>query len=197
MAACCCCSGCSSRRARRGCRSRSIVFGLMLGILLISQFWTLANDIYDPRQARRLFGFIGGGASLGGAMGAALTAFVVDEVGTDNLLLVSAAVLGAVRRRSSRSSCGASRRRRRAAAIERSAASAAAKRSALLRGSRHLQMIALVIAFAAHRRRHHRAAAQHGGRGDQGRRGTDAHHGVPGDRSRSTCRSSASSSRSA
>jgi hypothetical protein len=42
------------------------VLGLMLGILTISQFWTLANDIYEPRQAKRLFGFIGGGASLGG-----------------------------------------------------------------------------------------------------------------------------------
>ena len=70
------------------------VLGLVLGILLISQFWTLANDIYDPRQAKRLFGFIGGGASLGGAMGPALTAFAVEKVGTDNLLLVSAAVLG-------------------------------------------------------------------------------------------------------
>src|SRR5215212_5476586 len=50
------------------------VFGLMLGILLISQFWTLANDIYDSRQAKRVFGFIGGGASLGGASGAAITA---------------------------------------------------------------------------------------------------------------------------
>ncbi len=29
------------------------VLGLVLGILLISQFWMLANDIYDPRQARR------------------------------------------------------------------------------------------------------------------------------------------------
>src|SRR5262249_51901749 len=62
------------------------VYGLILGILLISQFWTLANDLYDSRQARRLFGFIGGGASLGGAMGAALTKFSVEEVGTDNLL---------------------------------------------------------------------------------------------------------------
>ena len=70
------------------------VFGLVLGVLLISQFWTLANDLYDSRQARRLFGFIGGGASLGGAMGSALTAFAVEEVGTNNLLLVSAAVLG-------------------------------------------------------------------------------------------------------
>ena len=33
------------------------LFGLILGILLISQFWTLANDIFDARQAKRLFGF--------------------------------------------------------------------------------------------------------------------------------------------
>ncbi len=49
----------------------------ILAILLISQFWTLANDVYDPRQAKRIFGFIGGGASLGGATGAGLTAFLV------------------------------------------------------------------------------------------------------------------------
>ena len=39
------------------------VFGQILGTLLLSQFWTLANDLYDPRQARRLFGFIGGGSA--------------------------------------------------------------------------------------------------------------------------------------
>jgi ATP:ADP antiporter, AAA family len=69
------------------------VFGMVLGILLISQFWTLANDILDARQAKRLFGFIGGGASLGGALGGAITVLAVDTVGTDGLLLVSAAVL--------------------------------------------------------------------------------------------------------
>jgi AAA family ATP:ADP antiporter len=69
------------------------VFGLALGLLLISQFWTLANDLYDSRQARRLFGFIGGGASLGGAMGATITWFSVDLVGTQNLLPISAVVL--------------------------------------------------------------------------------------------------------
>jgi AAA family ATP:ADP antiporter len=31
------------------------VWGGILGILLISQFWTLANGIYDPRQAKRSF----------------------------------------------------------------------------------------------------------------------------------------------
>jgi AAA family ATP:ADP antiporter len=69
--------------------------GLLLGVFLISQFWTLANDIYDARQAKRLFGFIGGGASLGGAVGATLLRVLVYQVGSHNMLLVSAAVLGA------------------------------------------------------------------------------------------------------
>ena len=70
------------------------VFGQILGVLLISQFWTVANDVYDARQAKRLFGFIGAGASLGGFAGAAVVAVIVREVGIDSLLLVSAATLG-------------------------------------------------------------------------------------------------------
>ena len=45
------------------------LWGVLAGSLLISQFWTLANVIFDPRQAKRLFGFVGGGASLGGIAG--------------------------------------------------------------------------------------------------------------------------------
>jgi AAA family ATP:ADP antiporter len=67
---------------------------LLLAIFLISQFWTLANNIYDPRQARRVFGFIGGGSCLGGMTGAGLTSLLVERVGTDDLLLFSAAILG-------------------------------------------------------------------------------------------------------
>ena len=69
------------------------LLGLILGILLISQFWTLANDIYDPRQAKRIFGFIGGGSSLGGMTGAGLTAAGGEPAGTENLLLCSAVIL--------------------------------------------------------------------------------------------------------
>ena len=68
-------------------------FGQILGVLLISQFWTLANDVYDARQAKRLFGLIGGGACLGGAGGAAITATRVEAIGSNNLLLISAAAL--------------------------------------------------------------------------------------------------------
>jgi AAA family ATP:ADP antiporter len=124
------------------------VMGLILGILLISQFWTLANDIYDPRQAKRLFGFIGGGASLGGATGAALTSITVEKVGTDNLLLVSAAILGA---------CAAlvtaiSRRERIKsdfASIHQERGIGGGEAIRMLRASRHLQLIAMVIGFAA------------------------------------------------
>src|SRR4029450_2434298 len=67
-------------------------FGLILGILVISQFWTLANEVYDPRQAKRLFGFIGGGGSLGGIAGSSLS-LQAKTIGTTNLLLVSAALM--------------------------------------------------------------------------------------------------------
>src|SRR6187200_3793728 len=69
------------------------VWGALLGILLISQFWTLANGIYDPRQAKRMFGFIGGGVMLGGMTGSGLTSFIIESVGANTLLLWSALTL--------------------------------------------------------------------------------------------------------
>src|SRR4029079_5933391 len=65
------------------------VAGLLLGVLLISQFWTLANIVYDPRPAKRLFGFMGGGAPLGGIAGSALAAYA-PKIGSTNLLIPSA-----------------------------------------------------------------------------------------------------------
>ena len=126
------------------------LLGLILGLLLISQFWTLANDIYDARQAKRVFGFIGGGSSLGGMTGAGLTALVVSRVGTENLLLCSAGILllcaGLVTLIvQAGGRCRPQRLRRRGE--EEGVGGKEAFR--LLRESRHLQIIALVIAFAA------------------------------------------------
>jgi ATP/ADP translocase/CRP-like cAMP-binding protein/HEAT repeat protein len=125
-------------------------YGLILGLLLISQFWTLANDVYDPRQAKRLFGFIGGGSSLGGATGAALTRFLVEELGTNNMLLVSAAIL---------TGCffivtNVLRREKQAGKADYTKTGeeegvSGGEAIKLLRESRHLQIIAMVIAFAA------------------------------------------------
>jgi AAA family ATP:ADP antiporter len=123
-------------------------FGLILGILLISQFWTLANEVYDPRQAKRLFGFIGGGASLGGIAGSSLTIFA-KTIGTSNLLLVSAGMLVvcltlvvAIIKREKPEIKGS------LTGGEDEGVSGA-KAVQLLRNSRHLQTIALIIGFAA------------------------------------------------
>ncbi len=126
------------------------LYGLVLGILLISQFWTLANDIYDPRQAKRLFGLIGGGASLGGALGAAITATLVEQLGTKSMLLVSAAILAAcllivVRIIRTNERAGQSD----ASKTGEEASVGSGEALSLLRGSRHLKIIALVITFAA------------------------------------------------
>ena len=124
-------------------------FGLIMGILLISQFWTLANEIYDARQAKRLFGFIGAGASLGGIAGSSLLAFAVGAFGTNNLLLVSAGLLGvaavlvlSIEARSPVQLAAIAK-----AGEEKGVGGAEAFR--MLRESRHLQVISLVIAFGA------------------------------------------------
>ncbi len=123
-------------------------FGLILGILVISQFWTLANIIYDPRQAKRIFGFIGGGSSLGGIAGSSLT-IAATKVGTSNLLLVSAAIMAlcavlvAAILRIEKPDLRVSL----AGAEDEGVGGAEAMR--LLKNSRHLQTIAMIIGFAA------------------------------------------------
>jgi AAA family ATP:ADP antiporter len=59
------------------------------------QVWTFANSVFDTRQAKRLFGVIGGGASLGAILGGYLARTLVVPVGGPvNLMLVLAAMIG-------------------------------------------------------------------------------------------------------
>jgi ATP/ADP translocase/CRP-like cAMP-binding protein/HEAT repeat protein len=122
--------------------------GLILGVLLISQFWTLANVVYDPRQAKRLFGFIGGGAPLGGIAGSALAAYA-KQIGSVNLILPSAALMllcaALVAAIIGREGIEADP----VAGVKREKGVSATEAFDLLRRSNHLQIIALVISFAA------------------------------------------------
>jgi AAA family ATP:ADP antiporter len=124
------------------------VAGLILGVLLISQFWTLANVVYDPRQAKRLFGFIGGGAPLGGIIGSALASYA-SRIGSVNLILPSAALMaicaGLVVMIIRRERVEADP----VAAVKGDKGVSALEAFELLRESKHLQIIALVISFAA------------------------------------------------
>ncbi len=68
----------------------SIVF-----VLNVSQFWSYANHVFDARQAKRLFGFVGAGGLLGSVAGGQITAFAARTVGVRFSLLVAAAILAA------------------------------------------------------------------------------------------------------
>jgi len=124
------------------------LWGVLAGSLLISQFWSLANDIYDARQAKRIFGFIGGGASLGGIVGAGFAGQYARAIGTNNLLLVAALFLAV---------CGvivssiAMREKPTGADVPLGEEKGMSPREAiaLLIKSRHFLIIALVISFAA------------------------------------------------
>ncbi len=58
-----------------------------------SIFWCLMADTFRSDEAKRLFGFIGVGGTLGSITGSAATAALAQRVGTINLLLVSAVLL--------------------------------------------------------------------------------------------------------
>lgn len=66
----------------------------VFNLFVVSVFWSFMADIFSNRQARRLFGFIAAGGTAGALVGPALTAILVEPLGTENLLLISAALLG-------------------------------------------------------------------------------------------------------
>lgn len=62
-------------------------------ITMTTQFWTLANDIFNPLEAKRLFGLIISGGSLGGILGGLLTHQAMRWIKTEDLLLVAAVLV--------------------------------------------------------------------------------------------------------
>ena len=67
----------------------------VFNLFVVSVFWSFMADIYATDAARRLFGFISAGGSLGAIAGPGLTAWLAPAVGIPNLLLVSVLLLAA------------------------------------------------------------------------------------------------------
>ena len=64
------------------------------GVIAPVQAWSFANSLFDTRQAKRLFGLIGSGASFGAITGGLLARLLVGPVGgAVNLLLVLAGLI--------------------------------------------------------------------------------------------------------
>lgn len=70
------------------------VWTSVFNLFVVSIYWSLMADLFRPAQAKRLFGFIAVGGTVGAVVGSSVTAFLANRVGPTNLLLVSAAILG-------------------------------------------------------------------------------------------------------
>jgi ATP:ADP antiporter, AAA family len=60
-------------------------------LLIISVFWSFMADIFSRTQAKRLFGFVAAGGTIGGIVGPAIPTFFGKQLGNNNLMLISAA----------------------------------------------------------------------------------------------------------
>lgn len=59
----------------------------------LSVFWSFMTEIYSKPQARRVFGVIAAGTTVGAIVGPTVTATLVDSIGANGLLLMSAVLL--------------------------------------------------------------------------------------------------------
>ena len=65
----------------------------VFNLFVISLAWSVMADVFQPDQAKRLFGQIAAGASLGGLAGPLLSTALVAPLGLAGLLFLSAAML--------------------------------------------------------------------------------------------------------
>jgi ATP:ADP antiporter, AAA family len=69
------------------------VWTTVFALFNTSIFWCLMADVFRSEQAKRLFGFIGVGGTLGSIIGSATTASLANRIGAVNVLLVSAVLI--------------------------------------------------------------------------------------------------------
>lgn len=75
----------------------SAAFFLWVNIFTVTAntlFWMFANHYYNPREAKRLYGFINAGGTVGAVASGLAVSAVVRDIGTETLLLVCSAILG-------------------------------------------------------------------------------------------------------
>src|SRR3954468_13517697 len=65
----------------------------LFSIILVSQGWLVASNLFDAREAKRLYPLLGMGMVLGAAFGGEFTNRTAMLVGTRNLLLASGAMV--------------------------------------------------------------------------------------------------------
>jgi AAA family ATP:ADP antiporter len=69
------------------------VFVSVFNLFVVSVFWSFMADIWSTEAARRLFGVISAGGSLGAIAGPAVAGLLVQSTGLGGLLLASSGTL--------------------------------------------------------------------------------------------------------
>jgi ATP:ADP antiporter, AAA family len=65
------------------------VWSSVFALFVVTVFWGFIADLFRDTQGRRVFGIIAMGSSLGGIVGASVTAFLASEVATFWLLIIA------------------------------------------------------------------------------------------------------------
>lgn len=76
----------------------SAAFFLWVNVFTVTAntlFWMFANHYYYAREAKRLYGFINAGGTVGAVVSGLAVAALAQNLGTENLLLLCCAILGA------------------------------------------------------------------------------------------------------
>jgi AAA family ATP:ADP antiporter len=65
----------------------------IFNLMIVAQFWSFANDLYNKDEGERLFPIVGFGASLGAVLGAMIANHLIPQLGILPLLLAGAILL--------------------------------------------------------------------------------------------------------
>lgn len=65
----------------------------VFNLFVVSVFWSFMADLFVTEQAKRLYGFIAAGGTVGALVGPTITSTLVEGLGPKNLMLVSAGFL--------------------------------------------------------------------------------------------------------
>jgi len=71
------------------------IFVDLFGVVMVEQFWSLANSVYSTNDGKKWYGLVGTGGLIGGAVGSTAAAFLIKStpLQTKDLLLVAALIV--------------------------------------------------------------------------------------------------------
>ncbi len=129
------------------------IWASIYGVLTTTQFWLMANYVFNLREAKRLFPLLTSAGLLGGIMGGYFTRFLVKTIGgTENLafvcigMLVIAFILIGMAWKNRDDSLETSRQGQSSKQATQSLR-VLSELSGLIRGSRHLLFLVLIVAL--------------------------------------------------